>query len=73
MRATWRTSSSTPTPKLGGIILNQPSGIVFQIFDAKGHRPARGPLQTGTPIVAYPVTGGITFTFGGVRIPTVSG
>ncbi len=118
--------------KLGGVILNQPGGVAFQIFDAKvtgllearyrtgspivadsltelvdklpvdrpaGHRAldeynaaveagpfdptvkdglrTKGldlpksnwaqPLDT-PPFVAYPVTGGITFTFGGVRI-----
>src|SRR5688572_17072609 len=118
--------------KLGGIILNQPGGVAFQIFDAKVAGLLEGRYKTGTPIVAdslkalvdrlavdrettlqvlesynaavqggafdptvkdglatrglelpksnwaqrldappfvaYPVTGGITFTFGGVRI-----
>ena len=119
--------------KLGGIILNQPGGIAYQIFDAKVTGPARGALQDRQadrrrhaegagrparrstrrtrlrrsrsttprcraapsiptvkdglatrglelpksnwaqrldtpPFVAYPVTGGITFTFGGVKI-----
>jgi tricarballylate dehydrogenase len=118
--------------KLGGIILNQPGGIAFQIFDAKVADLLEGRYKTGSPIVAdsleelveklpvdrptglqalaeynaavdagtfdptvkdalrtkgldlpksnwaqrldtppfvaYPVTGGITFTFGGVRI-----
>ncbi|MBI2527175.1 MAG: FAD-dependent tricarballylate dehydrogenase TcuA [Candidatus Rokubacteria bacterium] len=118
--------------KLGGIILNQPGGVAFQIFDAKVADLLEGRYKTGTPIVAdslrqlverlpvdrtaclealeaynaavedgrfdptvkdglrtrglalpksnwaqrleapplvaYPVTGGITFTFGGVRI-----
>ena len=118
--------------KLGGIILNQPSGVGFQIFDAKVANLLEGRYKTGTPVVAdtlralvdklpldraacqktlddydaalpsgrfdptvrdglatkglelpksnwaqrldtppyvaYPVTGGITFTFGGVKI-----
>src|SRR6266540_4153895 len=118
--------------KLGGIILNQPGGIAFQIFDAKVADLLEARYKTGSPIVAdsieelveklpvdrptglqalaeynaavdagtfdptvkdgvgtkgldppksnwaqrldtppfvaYPVTGGITFTFGGVRI-----
>ena len=118
--------------KLGGIILNQPSGVGFQIFDAKVAKLLEGRYKTGTPViaetvralvdklpldraacqktlddydaallpgkfdptvrdglatkglelpksnwaqrldtppyVAYPVTGGITFTFGGVKI-----
>lgn len=118
--------------KLGGIILNQPGGIAFQIFDAKVADLLEGRYKTGSPIVAdsieelveklpvdrpaglqalaeynaavdagtfdptvkdalrtkgldlpksnwaqrldtppfvaYPVTGGITFSFGGVRI-----
>ena len=118
--------------KLGGIILNQPSGVGFQIFDAKVAKLLEGRYKTGTPLVAdtlralvdqlpldrvacqktlddydaalpsgrfdptirdglatkglelpksnwaqrldtppyvaYPVTGGITFTFGGVKI-----
>ncbi|MGH7399162.1 MAG: FAD-dependent tricarballylate dehydrogenase TcuA [Candidatus Rokuibacteriota bacterium] len=118
--------------KLGGIILNQPGGVAFQIFDAKVTGLLEGRYKTGAPIVAdslaglveklpvdrpagrqaleeynaavgagpldptvkdglrtsgldlpksnwaqrldtppfvaYPVTGGITFTFGGVRI-----
>jgi tricarballylate dehydrogenase len=118
--------------KLGGIILGQPSGIAYQIFDAKVRNLLEGRYQTGTPVaadtlkdlvetlpvnhtvcaqtledynaaveagtfdptvrdglrtkalelaksnwaqrldtapfVAYPVTGGITFTFGGVRV-----
>jgi tricarballylate dehydrogenase len=118
--------------KLGGIILNQPGGIAFQIFDAKVSGLLEARYKTGSPIVAdsieelveklpvdrpaglralaeynaavdagtfdptvkdglgtkgldlpksnwaqrldtppfvaYPVTGGITFTFGGVRI-----
>ena len=118
--------------KLGGIILNQPGGIAFQIFDAKVSDLLEARYKTGSPIVAdsieelveklpvdrpaglqalaeynaavdagtfdptvkdglgtkgldlpksnwaqrldtppfvaYPVTGGITFTFGGVRI-----
>jgi len=118
--------------KLGGIILNQPSGIAYQIFDAKVADLLEGRYKTGTPMVAdsltalieklpldqgaagqtltdynaatgagafdptardglgttglglpksnwaqrldtppfvaYPVTGGITFTFGGVRV-----
>jgi tricarballylate dehydrogenase len=118
--------------KLGGIILNQPTGVAFQIFDAKVAGLLEARYQTGSPIVAsslaalveqlpvdrpagrraleeynaaveagtfdptvkdglrtkgldlpksnwaqrldtppfvaYPVTGGITFSFGGVRI-----
>ena len=118
--------------KLGGIILNEPSGVGYQIFDAKVTHLLEGRYKTGTPLVAdtlaalvdrlpvdraacrrtlddynaavsagafdptvrdglatkglelpksnwaqrldtppfvaYPVTGGITFTFGGVRI-----
>jgi tricarballylate dehydrogenase len=118
--------------KLGGIILNQPGGVAFQIFDAKVTGLLEARYQTATPIVAdslaalvdqlpvdrpaglealqeynravepgafdptvkdglrtagldlpksnwaqrldtppfagYPVTGGITFTFGGVGI-----
>jgi tricarballylate dehydrogenase len=118
--------------KLGGVILNQPGGIAFQIFDAKVADLLEGRYRTGTPITAdsledlvsrlpvdrtaclrsldeyhaalgsgvfdpsardnlatrgldppksnwaqrldrppfaaYPVTGGITFTFGGVRV-----
>jgi tricarballylate dehydrogenase len=118
--------------KLGGIILNQPSGVGFQIFDAKVTKLLEGRYKTGKPIVAdtlralvdrlpldraacaktlddydaavqggtfdptirdglatkglelpksnwaqrldtppfvaYPVTGGITFTFGGVKV-----
>jgi tricarballylate dehydrogenase len=118
--------------KLGGIILNQPGGVAYQIFDAKVVELLEGRYKTGSPIVAdslkalverlsvdhamalkvleayndavrpgafdptlkdglatrglelpksnwaqrldappfvaYPVTGGITFTFGGVRI-----
>ena len=118
--------------KLGGIILNQPGGVAYQIFDAKVTALLEGRYKTGKPIVAdslgtlidklpvdrsaclrtlddydaavgagafdptardslgtkgllpaksnwaqrldtppfvaYPVTGGITFTFGGVRV-----
>ena len=118
--------------KLGGIILNQPGGLAWQIFDAKtvplleGRYATSRPLEADTvadlvaeldvdrparlrtleeyndstvddgfdptrldglatralglpksnwaqridkpPFVAYPVTGGITFTFGGLRI-----
>jgi tricarballylate dehydrogenase len=118
--------------KLGGIILNQPGGVAYQIFDAKVTGLLEGRYKTGQPIVAdslpalidklpidraagqrtlddydaavgasafdpavrdglgtkglvpaksnwaqrldtspfvaYPVTGGITFTFGGVRV-----
>jgi tricarballylate dehydrogenase len=118
--------------KLGGIILNQPSGIAYQIFDSKVIGLLEGRYKTGRPLVAdtlkdlvdklpveravclrtledydaavmsgsfdptvrdglgtkglglaksnwaqrldtppfvaYPVTGGITFTFGGVRV-----
>jgi tricarballylate dehydrogenase len=118
--------------KLGGIILNQPGGVAYQIFDAKVAHLLEGRYKTGKPMVAdsldalieqlpvdrsaavqtleeynaaigatafdptvrdglgtkglrppksnwaqrldtapfaaYPVTGGITFTFGGVRI-----
>jgi tricarballylate dehydrogenase len=118
--------------KLGGIILNQPRGIAYQIFDDKVAGLLEGRYKTGTPVVAdslaalveqlpvdrvaclqtlerynaavvpgafdptvrdglattglalpksnwaqrldtppftaWPVTGGITFTFGGVRI-----
>jgi tricarballylate dehydrogenase len=118
--------------RLGGIILNQPGGIAFQIFDQKVVPLLEGRYRTGSPIaadslealvdrlpvdrdaalealhdyngavpagtfdpsvkdglatrglalpksnwalrldappfVAYPVTGGITFTFGGVRV-----
>ena len=118
--------------KLGGIILNEPGGIGWQIFDAKVTHLLEGRYRTGTPMVAdtlealveklpldratcrhvleaynastaagrfdptvrdglathglplpksnwaqrldtppytaYPVTGGITFTFGGVRV-----
>jgi tricarballylate dehydrogenase len=118
--------------KLGGIILGQPGGVAYQIFDAKVTSLLEGRYRTATPIVAdsledlvgqlradqvrcletlesynaaagaggfdpldrdglatkgleppksnwaqrldtppftaYPVTGGITFTFGGVRV-----
>jgi tricarballylate dehydrogenase len=118
--------------KLGGIILSQPSGMAWQIFDAKTTHLLEGRYKTGKPLVAgslkelvaqlpldraacletleryngaagdgrfdptardglrtnalelpksnwaqrvdeapfsaYPVTGGITFTFGGVRV-----
>jgi tricarballylate dehydrogenase len=117
--------------KLGGIILGQPGGVAYQIFDAKVAPLLEGRYKTGRPLagdtlekvvtqltldrdacmatleaynaaardgafdptkrdglaaslalpksnwaqrldtppfVAYPVTGGITFTFGGVRI-----
>src|SRR5262249_23570659 len=118
--------------KLGGIILNQPGGVAYQIFDAKATPLLEGRYKTGKPMVAdslaalvtqlpvdrqacaetldgynaavgdaafdptvrdglgtsglalpksnwaqrldrppfaaYPVTGGITFTFGGVRV-----
>jgi tricarballylate dehydrogenase len=118
--------------KLGGIILNEPGGIGWQIFDAKVVHLLEGRYKTGAPVtadsldalvdqlsldhaacrrtleayntavtdgrfdptirdglatrelalpksnwaqrldtppfVAYPVTGGITFTFGGVRV-----
>jgi tricarballylate dehydrogenase len=118
--------------KLGGIILNEPGGVAWQMFDAKVTHLLEGRYTTGTPVaadtlaglverlpldraacrrtldaynaavtdgrfdpttrdglgtrglapsksnwaqrldtppfVAYPVTGGITFTFGGVRV-----
>jgi tricarballylate dehydrogenase len=118
--------------KLGGIILNEPGGVGWQIFDAKVQHLLEGRYKTGNPVtadsleglvdklnldraacrrtleayntavtegrfdptvrdgvatrglapaksnwaqrldtppfVAYPVTGGITFTFGGVRV-----
>ena len=118
--------------KLGGIILNEPGGVGWQIFDAKVEHLLEGRYKTGNPVtadsldalvdklnldreacrrtleaynaavtegrfdptvrdglatrdlvpaksnwaqrldtppfVAYPVTGGITFTFGGVRV-----
>jgi tricarballylate dehydrogenase len=117
--------------KLGGIILGQPGGVAYQIFDAKVTHLLEGRYKTGHPLVAdtltklvdqltldreaclatldaynaaatngafdpttrdglaatlalpksnwaqpldtppfvaYPVTGGITFTFGGVRV-----
>jgi len=117
--------------KLGGIILGQPGGVAYQIFDAKVAHLLEGRYKTGRPLVgdtlakvveqltldhdaclatlesynaaashgvfdptardglaaalalpksnwaqrldtapfvAYPVTGGITFTFGGVRV-----
>src|SRR5215471_16262158 len=118
--------------KLGGIILNQPGGVAYQIFDSKVTALLEGRYRTGQPFVAdtldalvdklpidrsacrrtlddydaavgggafdpssrdgvatkglvpeksnwaqrldtppfcaYPVTGGITFTFGGVRV-----
>jgi tricarballylate dehydrogenase len=118
--------------KLGGIILGQPGGVAYQIFDQKAVDLLEGRYKTGVPIVAdtlpelvaklpldqraaretldrynaavnggrfdatvkdglatsgldlpksnwaqrldappyvaYPVTGGITFTFGGVRV-----
>jgi tricarballylate dehydrogenase len=118
--------------KLGGLILNEPGGVAYQIFDSKVTHLLEGRYKTGTPVsadslgelverlpldreacrrtleqynaavaagtfdptardglttagldlpksnwaqpldrppfVAYPVTGGITFTFGGVRI-----
>jgi tricarballylate dehydrogenase len=118
--------------KLGGIILNEPGGIAWQVFDARVAHLLEGRYRTGTPVtadslealverlpldraacrrtleaynaavgegrfdpttrdglatrglapaksnwaqrldtppfVAYPVTGGITFTFGGVRV-----
>ena len=122
--------------KLGGIILNQPSGVGYQIFDQKVVGHLEGRYKTGQPIVAdtlaalvdrlpvdraacletlerynaaapaagfdptvkdghatrgldlpksnwaqrldappfvaYPVTGGITFTFGGVRVSSTA-
>jgi tricarballylate dehydrogenase len=118
--------------KLGGIILNEPGGVAWQLFDAKVSHLLEGRYRTGTPVtadtldalvaqlpvdraaclstlaaydaavqpgafdptardglatrglappksnwaqrldtppyVAYAVTGGITFTFGGVRV-----
>ena len=117
--------------KLGGIILGEPGGVAYQIFDAKVTHLLEGRYKTGQPLVAdtleklvaqltldrdtcmatleaynkaattgafdptardglaaplplpksnwaqcldtppyvaYPVTGGITFTFGGVRV-----
>jgi tricarballylate dehydrogenase len=118
--------------KLGGIILNEPGGVAWQLFDAKVTHLLEGRYKTGTPVtadtldalvaqlpldraacmrtldaydaavtpgafdpttrdrlatrglalpksnwaqrldtppfVAYAVTGGITFTFGGVRV-----
>jgi tricarballylate dehydrogenase len=118
--------------KLGGLILNEPGGVAYQIFDGKVAHLLEGRYKTGTPatgdslrdvverlpldraacqrtldaynaavaagrfdptvcdglattgldlpksnwaqaldtppFAAYPVTGGITFTFGGVRI-----
>jgi len=118
--------------KLGGIILNEPGGTAWQLFDAKVTHLLEGRYRTGTPVtadtldalvdrlpvdraacretlaaydvavpegafdpttrdglgtrglalpksnwaqrldtppfLAYPVTGGITFTFGGVRV-----
>jgi tricarballylate dehydrogenase len=118
--------------KLGGIILNQPGGVAYQVFDAKVTHLLEGRYKTGKPLtadslaalvdklpvehatglrtledynaavgagvfdpasrdglgttglaltksnwaqrldappfVAYPVTGGITFTFGGVKV-----
>ncbi|MBF8290846.1 MAG: Tricarballylate dehydrogenase, partial [Chloroflexi bacterium] len=38
--------------KLGGIILNQPGGIAFQIFDAKVSDLLEARYKTGSPIVA---------------------
>ncbi|MBI3824769.1 MAG: FAD-dependent tricarballylate dehydrogenase TcuA [Candidatus Rokubacteria bacterium] len=38
--------------KLGGIILGQPRGVAFQIFDAKVASLLEGRYKTGTPIVA---------------------
>ncbi len=39
--------------KLGGIILNQPGGVAYQIFDAKVADLLEGRYKTGRPIVAY--------------------
>jgi len=38
--------------KLGGIILNEPGGIGWQIFDAKVTHLLEGRYRTGTPVVA---------------------
>ena len=38
--------------KLGGIILNQPSGVGFQIFDAKVTKLLEGRYKTGKPVAA---------------------
>ena len=38
--------------KMGGIILNQPGGIAWQIFDGKVTHLLEGRYKTGTPIVA---------------------
>ncbi|OGK79461.1 MAG: tricarballylate dehydrogenase [Candidatus Rokubacteria bacterium GWA2_70_23] len=77
--------------KLGGIILNEPSGVAHQIFDSKvtgllegrfdptirdGLRTKGLELPKSNwaqrldtpPFMAYPVTGGITFSFGGLRV-----
>jgi tricarballylate dehydrogenase len=42
--------------KLGGIILNQPSGVGYQIFDAKAMSLLEGRYKTGKPIVADKLT-----------------
>ena len=38
--------------KLGGIILNEPGGVGWQIFDAKVTHLLEGRYKTGTPVVA---------------------
>ena len=38
--------------KLGGIILNEPHGVGYQIFDSKVVHLLEGRYKTGTPIVA---------------------
>jgi tricarballylate dehydrogenase len=38
--------------KLGGIILNQPRGVAYQVFDDKVTGLLEGRYQTGTPVVA---------------------
>jgi tricarballylate dehydrogenase len=38
--------------KLGGIILNQPRGVAYQVFDAKVTGLLEGRYKTGTPLVA---------------------
>ena len=43
--------------KLGGIILNEPGGVGWQIFDAKVTHLLEGRYQTGTPVVAHTLEG----------------
>ncbi len=43
--------------KMGGIILNQPGGVAWQIFDSKVTQLLEGRYKTGTPIVADTLEG----------------